>query len=187
VDKLANQLINNNIQMSNLFYVIFLSIFTFNVASYAQGETIPEPVWKSRAEYKMSEKRILAYIRDIQKDPVANVENKAKTDYVLRWILGCPYVAIKLKNSYFEKILSDDRYEFANFIAHGMLFGEVLYYLENPFDRDKTNAMRSSVYYTIDVYKKLKVHNDETTCEILELFIRLEQDNTLNKFIFLDN
>jgi hypothetical protein len=162
-------------------------MFTFNLASYAQGETVPDAVWKNRAEYKMSEKLVLAYIKDIENDPVSNLENKAKTDYVLRWILGCPYLAIKLKNGYFEKILTDNTYEFANFMAYGMLFGEVLYYLENPFDRDKTNAMRSSVYYTMDIYKKLKIHNDQTTCEILELFIRLDQDNTLNKFIFLDN
>jgi hypothetical protein len=173
--------------MSKFFYVLFLSIVTFNATSYAQGETVPEPIWKNRAEYKISEKLVLQYIKDIEKDPVGNLENQAKTDYVLRWILGCPYVAIKLKNAYFEKILTDNRYEFANFMAFGMLFGEVLYYLENPFDRDKKNAMRSSIYYTMGVYKKLKVYNDQTTCEILELFIRLEQDNTLNKFIFLDN
>lgn len=173
--------------MSKIIYVIFFFIAAFNVASYAQGDIVPEAVWKNRAEYKAAEKLVLTYIKDIENDPVANLSNQAKTDYVLRWILGCPYVAIKLKNGYFEKILTDNRYEFANFTAYGMLFGEVLYYLENPFDRDKTNALRSSVYYTMDVYKKLKVHNDQTTCEILELFIRLEQDNTLNKFIFLDN
>ena len=173
--------------MPRFFYVIFLSIIAFSTASYAQGETIPEPVWKDRTEYKAAEKLVVKYIRDIEKDPVGNLKHEEKTSYILRWILGCPYVTIKLRNGYFEKILTDPDYVFADYTAYGMLFGEVLYYLENPFDRDRTNALRSGVYYTMDMYKKLKVHDDETTCEILELFIRLEQDNTLNKFIFLDN
>lgn len=173
--------------MLRFIYVMFLSVIAFNTAINAQGETIPESVWKDRTEYKAAEKLVTKYIREIEENPVENLKNKEKIDFVLRWILGCPYIAIKLKNGYFEKILTDPNYAFANYAACGILFGEVLYYLENPFDRNRKNALRNGVYYTMEMYKKLKVYNDETTCEILELFIRLEDDNTLNKFIFLDN
>lgn len=173
--------------MRKITNLIVLLIVVSGVTSYAQSDTIPEAIWNNRLEYKASEKLVMQYIRDIQNNPVKDLENRGKLDYVIRWTLGCPYVALKLQNPYFEKILTDNSYQYSDYTAYTLLFGEVLYYLENPFDRDKTNAFRSGVYYVMDVYKKLKIHDDSTTCQTLELFIKLEENNTLNKFIVLDN
>lgn len=171
--------------MIRLFYLlIFLLV---GVTTVMAQDSVPEARWESRTDYKASEKLVMQYMRDIEKDPVSDLENREKLDYVIRWILGCPYVALKLRNRYFEKILTDEDYDFADYTAYTLLFGEVLYYLENPFDRDRTNAFRSGVYYSMDVYKKLKAHDNSTTCETFELFIRLDENNTLNKFIVLDD
>ncbi len=173
--------------MIKYFNLIIFTLLFSTVASFGQSDSIPKAIWRSRADYKASEALVIQYMRDIENNPVSDLENKEKSNYVLRWILGCPYVALKLKNDYFEKILVDKNYHYANYVAYGLLFGEVLYYLENPFDRNKTNALRSGVYYAMDMYKKLKVHDDSSTCGIMEAFIRLDNENTLNKFIFLDN
>jgi hypothetical protein len=166
-----------------LFFVLFLGI---QVNSFAQTE-IPKPDWQSRSDFKASEDLVKTFIRDIEKNPVNDLQKQEKADYVIRWVMACPYVAIKLKNGYFEKILNDNKYKFANYNAYGLVFGEVLYYLENPFDRDRSNAFRSGVYFAMDMYKKLKEHDNRTKCETLELFLKLEENNTLNTFIFLEN
>ncbi|MGB1121623.1 MAG: hypothetical protein ACPG3Z_06485 [Saprospiraceae bacterium] len=148
---------------------------------------VPEARWESRADYKASEQLVITYMRDIQKDPVSDLKNREKSDYVMRWILGCPYVALKLQNRYFESILMDEAYHLADYTAYTLLFGEVLYYLENPFDRDRKNAFRSGIRYSMEVYKKLKAHDNSTTCKTFELFIRLDENNILDKFIILDD
>jgi hypothetical protein len=170
-------------KFSILFVVLFLGV---QAISFAQTE-IPKPEWGSRSDFKASEDLVKSFIRDIEKDPINDLKKKEKADYVIRWVMACPYVAIKLKNGYFEKILNDDKYKFANYNAYGLVFGEVLYYLENPFDRDRSNAFRSGVYFAMDMYRKLKAHDDKTKCETLELFLKLEENNTLNTFIFLEN
>lgn len=172
--------------MSRVIY-LFILLFIASVDLVAQHDSIPEARWETRSDYKASEKLVIQYMRDIEKNPVSDVAKREKLDYVLRWILGCPYIALKLHNRYFERILTDEDYNYADYTAYTLLFGEVLYNLENPFDRDKANAFRSGVYYAMDVYKKIKAHDDATTCETLELFIRLDENNTLNKFIVLEN
>ncbi len=154
--------------------------------SFAQTE-IPDANWESRSEFKASEELVKTFIRDIEKNPINDLQKQEKADYVIRWTMACPYVAIKLKNGYFEKILNDEKYKFADYNAYGLVFGEVLYYLENPYDRDRTNAFRSGVYFAMNMYKKLKEHDKRIKCETLELFLKLEENNTLNTFIFLEN
>lgn len=178
--------------MRRITYLIFLSIIMSSVASFAHTDetinidTVPEAIWNNRTEYKASEKRVVQYLKDIENDPVSDLESREKLDYIIRWVLGCPYVSLELRSPYFEKILTDEEYQYADYTAYTLLFGEVLYFLENPFDRDKSNAFRSGIYYVMNVYKKLKLYDDATTCQTLELFIRLDENNTLNKFIVLD-
>lgn len=169
------------------FTILFVVLF-FGIQSVVKAQSeIPKPEWASRTDFKASEDLVKTFIRDIEKNPVNDLKKQEKTDYVIRWVMQCPYVAIKLKNGYFEKILNDDKYKFANYNAYGLVFGEVLYYLENPFDRDRSNAFRSGVYFAMDMYRKLKEYDDKTKCETLELFLKLEENNTLNTFIFLEN
>lgn len=171
--------------MRILYLLFFFLLVTTNIL--AEQDTIPEASWENRAAYKASEKLVVQYMKDIEQNPVSDLERREKSDYIIRWILGCPYVALKLRNRYFEKILTDEDYHFADYTAYTLLFGEVLYYLENPFDRNKTNALRNGIYYSMEVYKKLKIYDNSTTCETYELFIRLDENKTLNKFIVLDD
>ncbi len=167
---------------------LFVSLlFFFSTTIFAQEEAIPEAVWNSRTEFKASEERIMRYIKELEENPTKDLERKSKANYIMRWVMSCPYTTVKLNDGYFVKILTDKNYKHAEFLAYSLVFGEVLYYLENPYDRDRTNAFRNGVYYSMNIYRKVKAFDSKTTCETLELFLKLEENNTLNSFIFLEN
>lgn len=165
------------------FLMIALIMLTFSVQ--AQTE-ISGANWDTQEEYKAAKGTIIRYIKRLENNPLEDLGSRSITNYLLSWIAGSNEVAIKLDDFYFTKILNDQKYKYGDFLAYGLIFGQVVHLLEYPNDIDRNNAYRRGVYYAINVYEKLKAKDASTKCETLELFIKLKENGTLNSFIKLE-
>ena len=165
--------------------LLIIAFLFMTLGMQAQTE-ITEANWDTQEEYQAAKGTIIRYIKRLEKSPLEDLETRSISNYLLSWISGSKAVAIKLDDFYFTKILNDQKYKYADFLAYGLIFGQVVHLLEYPSDIDRNNAYRRGVYYAINVYEKLQEKDDSTKCETLELFIKLRENGTLNSFIQLE-
>lgn len=153
------------------------------MGTFTKAQSTELANWKGPSQYRAAEPKIAELISDLEGDPLQDVKKRKMSNYILTWLVGVPYLRINIQDELYLKIQNDPTYKYGDFLANGLLFGEGLYYIENQGRRDKVAAYRRGVYYTINMYEKIKAYDNSVKCKTIENFIKLRDKNQLDLFL----
>ncbi|MCP4460793.1 MAG: hypothetical protein GY816_22640 [Cytophagales bacterium] len=169
--------------MKKLAGIVFL-IILFSTHSFSQ-DISGNQNWKIPQDYKEVEAKIVKNIQWLENNPlIENEESKEVARYVMKWVLGCPHLTVKL-DGYIIPILQQSNYEYVDDLQGIYLFGKMLYLINNQgIETSEIDSMVRGIVGILNAYTAIKnIKGDVASNETLEKFKELNEEGELKKHI----
>lgn len=174
--------------MRTIFTLTFFLIAFCTYQSFGQNLDGPNE-WTTKEEYKSAESQVIENIKWLETNPLHDDEELRKEvgAYVMKWLLGCPYLTIEMSLKYEGDIMMDKKYEYAGKVATLFLFGKALYMLEHPDEKKKElerNSDERGIISMVTAYKILvEQKGKDAKHKTMDKYVKMEKEGKLAEFV----
>ncbi len=141
--------------------------------------------WKIEKDYIEVEDKITKNILWLESNPLTeNEKSKEVARYVMKWLLGCPHLTVKL-DGYIIPIIQQANYEYVDDLQGIYLFGKMLYLINNQGNqRSEVDSIVRGIIGVLNAYEAIKKSKgEEAINDTLEKFKQLKADDELRKYV----
>lgn len=167
------------------FALVFVLSFNYTYSQNIDGGSD----WSTEDEYRGAEEQVIENIKWLENNPLPEDEELRKEvgAYVLKWLMGCPYLTVDMDLKYEGPIMTDKKYEYSGKIATLFLFGKALYMLEHPDEKKKAmedGSNERGIISMLTAYKVLvKEKGDKAKHKTMEKYVKLQNEGKLTEFV----
>ena len=149
------------------------------------GQQITDQAWQTEEDFRAVEPIVLENIEWLENHPLATPSNdtKALTEYVLNWLSGTPYIAVKYDEIFLDRLANSKKYKFGEKFRITYLFGKSYYMINNQSEASEISACSRGIEGMVAVYAELKKVDSSVHHGMLEKYSRLLKTGKLESYV----
>lgn len=155
------------------------------IPGWLSAQQLTSQDWQTENDYREVEDIVLKNILWLESNPLsmANNDTKSLTTYVLNWLSGTPYVAVKYDEIFLSHLTDSKKYKFGEKFRITYLFGKAYYLVTNQSAPSEIESCVRGIEGMVTVYEELKKIDPEVRHARLEKYSRLAARGKLSTYV----
>ena len=173
--------------MKKFVYLFLIPVLLFSsIPVFSQIPEVPEGfTFRTSRDYLEKQDLVVSCILWLQQNHPEDYEPRRKemNRFVSSWLSGAPGLSIKTNDAFYQEILSEKAYPFAEDLGKVYLYSKALHVMSRPGSKDDNTAKMAGTEEMLKLYKVI-IDNDPTnSSKVLDKYLKLQEKAKLSAYI----